>query len=99
MTLGAYPAMGLAQAHEAWRSARADAQAGRDPSTTRKRETSTTDFKSVTEDWLARGQGKNKTQNAVRRLLEKDAMPLWAGRQMSSISRRDILDVIDSVAD
>src|SRR5688572_18286381 len=44
MTLGAYPAMSLAEARETWRKARQDAQQGRDPGTARKRGTGATDF-------------------------------------------------------
>jgi integrase len=97
-TLGTYPALSLAQAREAWREARTAAQAGRDPAATdRKRQTGTTDFKNVFEEWLTRDQGKNRSKDAVRRLIEKDALPAWRHRSVLDIGRRDVLDVIDVV--
>ena len=99
LTLGLFPAMSLAQARKVWRAAREDAQAGRDPATTRKREAGATDFLGVFEEWLRRDQAKNKTKGAVERLIRKDVIPLWGHRQIASIGRRDVLDVIDGVAD
>ena len=99
MTLGAFPAITLAEAREAWRTAREDAQAGRDPATVRKREAGATDFQGVFEEWLRRDQSKNKGRAAVERLIRKDVLPTWGHRQVSDISRRDVRDVVDAVAD
>ncbi len=99
LTLGTYPALSLADAREAWRKARLAVAAGRDPATDRKRETGATDFTNVLNEWLRRDQGANRSKDAVKRLIDKDAMPAWSGRAVSTIIRRDILDVIDSVVD
>ena len=99
MSLGRYPSTSLADAREAWRKARQDAQKGRDPSTARNREGGATDFGNVFEEWLKRDQAGNRTVDAVRRLIEKDAMPAWAHRQVVDLDRRDVLDVIDAVVD
>ena len=99
MSLGTYPALGLAEAREAWRNARTESQSGRDPATARKRQTGASDFESVLAEWLKRDQGGNRTASAVKRLIEKDALPAWRYRQVSKIGRRDVLDVIDSVVD
>jgi integrase len=99
MSLGRYPSTSLSEAREAWRKARQDAQKGRDPSTARKRETGATDFRRVFDEWLKRDQGENRTVDAVRRLIEKDAMSSWQHRQVSDLDRRDVLDVIDAVVD
>ena len=45
MTLGTYPAISLAQARQAWRDARQDVAAGRDPAQVRKREVMGTNFR------------------------------------------------------
>jgi integrase len=99
MTLGCYPAMLLAKAREDWRAAREDVQKGRDPSTVRNRNVGATDFGSVFEDWLRRDQSKNKSKDAVQRLIAKDALPAWGHRQIADIGRRDVLDLIDGIAD
>jgi integrase len=99
MTLGRYPSTTLAEAREAWRNARQNAQKGKDPSTAQKRKTGATDFPRVLDEWLKRDQGQNRTRDAVSRLIHKDTMPAWEYRQVADLERRDILDVIDAVVD
>jgi integrase len=98
-TLGTYPALSLAEAREAWRGARTAAQAGRDPASDRKRQTGASDFESVLAEWFKRDQRGNRTADAVKRLIDKDATPAWKHRQVIDIGRRDVLDVIDAVVD
>lgn len=99
MTLGTYPALGLAKAREAWREARREAQLGRDPASARKRERGATDFEGVFKEWLVRDQAKNKSKDAVKRLVAKDVLPAWQYRDVADLGRRDVLDVIDAVVD
>ncbi len=99
LTLGTYPALTLADAREAWREARQDAQAGRDPARVHKRGTPATGFAAVAEEWLKRDQAKNRSHDAVKRMIAKDVLPAWAHRNVTDLGRRDILDVIDAIAD
>ena len=98
LTLGTYPALGLAEAREAWRKARQEAQSGRDPAT-KIIGGSATDFRSVFEEWLKRDQEGNKSKAIVAQKLEKDVLPFWQHRQITEIGRRDVLNVIDRIAD
>lgn len=50
-------------------------------------------------EWLKRDQGKNRSHLAVKRLIEKDALPAWRYRQVAEIGRRDVLDILDAVVD
>jgi integrase len=99
MTLGIYPALSLADAREAWRNARNDVHAGREP--TRPRGTTDADstFEKALENWLKRDQANNRTKEAVKRLIDKDATPAWRHRHIADIGRADVLDVIDKVVD
>ena len=99
MTLGTYPAISLAQARQAWRDARQDVAAGRDPAKVRKREEMGTNFKSVADEWLDRDQSKNKIAKLVRHIVERDLVPVWGHRAVTDITRRDVRDLIDSIAD
>jgi integrase len=99
MTLGTYPAISLAQARQAWRDARQDVAAGRDPAQVRKREVMGTNFKSVADEWLDRDQSKNKTAELVRHIVERDLVPVWGHLSVTDITRRDVRDLIDSIAD
>ena len=98
-TLGTYPALGLADAREAWREARQEAQAGRDPAASKKQEQAATDFASVAAEWLQRDQAKNRTAAAVKRALDLNVLPLWGQRPIADLGRRDVLDLLDAIAD
>lgn len=97
MTIDTYPAMSVAEAHDAWRAARDQVRAGHDPAS--KSTIGATDFRSVFEEWLARDQAGNKSKDIVRRKLENDVLPYWGNREIGSITRRDVRDVIDAVVD
>jgi integrase len=99
MTLGTYPALSLADAREAWRNARNDAQAGREP--TRPHDPTDTDstFEKALENWLKKDQAHNRTRDSVKRLIDNNVTPVWRHRHIGDISRADVLDVIDKVVD
>ena len=93
ITLGTYPAMTLSEARDAWR----DIRSGRTPMTAVVAPSVT--FEAVFEEWLARDQAGNKSAKESEQRIRKHALPYWAGRDITSIARRDVLDVIDRVAD
>ena len=95
-TLDLYPVMSVADAHDAWRKARDEVRAGRDPSRQQER---VSDFKAVFEEWLARDQKGNRSMPAVKQRIEREVLPHWGDRKISDIGRRDVLDAIDAVAD
>jgi integrase len=97
MSLSTYPALGLADAREAWREARQDAAQGRDPK--RKRSLPAQDFPAVLDEWFKRDQAKNRSRDAVRRMFAKDVLPAWSHRNVVDLGRRDILDITDAIAD
>jgi integrase len=99
MTLGTYPALILADAREAWREARQEAAAGRDPAKTRKRDKPAHDFESVAREWLRRDQSKKQSKREVERVLERELIPAWGHRCVAELGRRDILDLIDAIVD
>jgi integrase len=98
MTLGTYPALSLAEAREAWRNARNDAHAGREPTRPRG-PTDAVTFENALDNWLKRDQANNRTKDAVKRLIDNDATPAWRHRHIADIGRADVLDVIDKVVD
>ena len=64
MTLDAFPAMGVQQAHDAWRIAREQVRAGRDPGKPAPAEPAT-DFASVFREWIAKDQAGNHSRRDV----------------------------------
>jgi integrase len=102
ITLGRYPAMSLAQAREAWRQARIAVDAGQEPVATPRpsapRPTAAT-FREVFEDWMKRDQADNRSAKKVRLNIEREFLPLWQDRDFADISRREVRDSIDRIAD
>jgi integrase len=97
MTLGRWPSMSLAAAREAWRNARTTIDKGESPQ--HQRPAAANSFAAVADEWLKRDQAHNRSCAATQRLIERCAKPVWEGRQITTIGRRDINDLIDSVAD
>ena len=99
LTLGQFPSTSLADAREAWRSAREDVVAGRDPAKSRNRSGTATDFKSVSDEWLKRDQSDNKSKKEVERVLNREILPTWEHREVSTITKRDVIQLIEAIAD
>ena len=97
-TFDVYPAMSVEAAHDAWRQARDEVRAGRDPAALPAASTPT-DFESVFEDWLKRDQAGNRSRDIQRKSITKDVLPHWRGRDIGTIGRRDCLDRIDALVD
>jgi integrase len=97
MTLGRFPSMSLAAARKAWRDAREVLDRGESPQ--HQRPAAANSFGAVADEWLKRDQAHNRSHIWVQRLIERYAKPAWADRQIATIGRRDINDLIDSVAD
>lgn len=97
LTLGRYPAVQLGQARDAWRIAHLAVKKGEDP--TYNRPTTADLFAAVADEWLDRHQGKNCSVAEVRRVIEREVLPVWGDRPIANISRRDIIELIDKVVD
>src|SRR5215472_1296532 len=97
LTLGRWPSMSLSAAREAWRNARTTIDKGESPKHQRPAQASS--FVAVADEWLKRDQAHNRSYAVVKRNIERCVLPAWEGRQISTIGRRDINDLIDAVAD
>jgi integrase len=101
-TLGRYPGMSLAEARRA-ASAMADSmRAGINPTAAKREARAAADrdsFEALCEEWLNRDQGQNRSIAHVRAIMNRYPIPAWNGRPISSITRRDVIELIDAVAD
>jgi integrase len=97
MSLGTYPALSLADAHEAWREARKNAQSGRDPSLAQKRSNGARDFASLLDEWFKRDQADNRSSHSTRRLIDRNVA--WGHRLVADIDRADVIEVLDRIVD
>jgi integrase len=96
MTLGRFPAMSLSDARQAWRDANAALGQGGDPA---RPPPAPESFDTIANEWLKRDQAKNRSAGEVKRVVERELKPAWTGREFTTISRRDIVQLIDAIED
>ncbi|MDD2318295.1 MAG: integrase arm-type DNA-binding domain-containing protein, partial [Desulfobacterales bacterium] len=101
MQLGVFPAVSLAEAREKHGAAMTDVQRGIDPgdvfqSEKAKRKAQPT-FADLLEEFWEIELKQKQTGKERRRLIEKDAVPVWKNRKADSITRRDAVLLVDKV--
>jgi integrase len=103
MTLGVYPAMSLSEARADKEQQRLLLKKGIDPG--QRQQEKKLEYKNaptinnlITEYWDKR-LSKLKSGPATRRLLEKDLTTSWGKRKVSGIKTRDIVLLLDNVAE
>jgi integrase len=96
-TLGRWPAVSLADARNSWRKTREAIGRGETP----QRENPAMLFEHVVEEWIKRDQSKNKPSSLyqVTRSLEVDVLPAWRGKRIDEIGKRDVIELLDTIAD
>jgi integrase len=110
MMLGPYPALDLPTARDRAREAVRILALGRDPGAEkieaakaiRSRPADHDLIASVVEDFLERHVRKNNkasTAQTAEQILRKDVLPVWGRRKVESITRRDVLDLLDGIVD
>lgn len=105
MTLAAYPILSLAAARGRAREVMAAAAEGRDPaaevkaSKSPKTEDGRDKIKNLMVQYYKRHLSKLKSGDLVRRELDRFIVEAWAERDVHSITKRDIIDLLDSIAD
>jgi integrase len=55
--------------------------------------------RAVAEAWLKRDQASNRRVGEVRRILDHDILPAWGQRPIADIRKRDVIELIDGIAD
>jgi integrase len=103
-TLGSYPAIGLKTARELGAKALRAVAEGKDPGheRTQARASQPDSIESVAAQFIQRhcqSVNRPKTARETERLLRRNVLPRWRGRSIDSITRRDVLDVLDRVID
>ena len=103
MTLGNYPAVGLATARVAFAEAKRKLGHGQDPGALAiadkrvEREAST--IKDLVQEYLERSAKEQRSYAEVKRILDKDVLPAWGSRKAKTIKRRDVIVLLDAIVD
>jgi len=53
----------------------------------------------LVEAWLARDQAKNRSRAEVERIMAREVLPVWGARGLEDIRKRDVIALIDGIAD
>jgi len=99
VTIGRWPSVSLAEARERWRKTREAISKGEVPAR------NGTDkgqlFETVVEDWLRLDQSDNKesSQYQLHRIVERDLLPALRGKSVTSITKTDVIAMLDSISE
>lgn len=104
LTLGNYPRMSLADAHKAHAEARKKLEMGIDPGAEavaeRREQREAPTVRVLAEEYLRLWAKPRKRSWAVdKRILEKDVLPEWEQRKAKDIKKRDVIRLLDRVAE
>jgi integrase len=53
----------------------------------------------VVDEWLKRDQAGNRSRNEVERVMRREVLPVWGSQPIEAIRKRDIIALIDGIAD
>jgi integrase len=102
VTLGHYPVMPLDAARKAAQGAIAELLEGKNPTAERDRrireqqETDATTFSGVCKRYLDHVADKRAVRQ-IRSIIEREFIPRWDGRPITSIRRREIAEMVDEI--
>ena len=107
MTIGSYPLFGLADARKVAGSALRTAAEGRDPSIERanlgrKAEPKITTVEDAFAQFMKRHselRNRPSTVRENRRFIAREVVPKWGKKDIRSVGRADVIDLIDSMMD
>ena len=103
LTLGSYPALGLAEARARAREALRELEDGIDPRQ-RKAEAARAAaakqaslFAAVAEAFISRHIATKRTARAIELLIRRELIPRWGERSITDITRADVITMVDGI--
>ena len=103
LTLGRWPAVGVAEARTLARAALLTAAKGQDPALVkREQQQSTGDrFEDVAAEFVERRcrLRQLRTTREIEAAIAKYLLPAWSGRRVGTITKHDVLKVVDAIHD
>jgi integrase len=106
LVLGTYPGDGLADARVALADAKKKVDAGEDPAAlvaeTRQKDRDVLTVSDLIEEYITRHAKKTMRPITARedeRMLRRDVLPHWRARLATTITRRDIITLLDRIED
>ena len=103
-TIGHYPQVSLAQAHKATEVALEQVRGGDDPRAVKaaaeasKAEREADTVANIGRQFIAKHAATRRWPE-LQRIIERDVIPRWGDRPMTSITRRDVRELVEDVAE
>jgi integrase len=103
--VGDYPAMPLSEARQRARALLMELQDGGDPRARRVEEeriaaaAKASTFGAVAEAFITRHVATKRTARTIEQLIRRELIPRWDERPIASISRADVIALIDEIVD
>jgi integrase len=104
MTLGTYPAVGLASARVKHAQAKEVLEKGQDPGALhvekRRTERQAETVNDLAEEYLEKwAKPRKRSANEDERILNKDVLPVWGKKKAKAIRRRDVILLLDGIVE
>lgn len=106
LTLGRWPVMGVADARAAATDALDEIQHDRDPALAKRVAKAASTFDSdrdkvsaVIDLFLKRHASRNRRADDVAAMFRREVIYKWGGREIHTIAKRDVIDLLDGVVD
>jgi integrase len=105
LTLGRWPSLGVAEARAAATASLEILDHGRNPAGEKKAKAAAFDqsdrdkLAAVIELFLKRHASHNRRGNDVAAMFRREIMAKWGSRDIQSISKRDVIEVLDAIVD
>lgn len=98
-TLGYFPSMGLADAHDEAQRVAGTLLEGGDPSRDREREKASPDFRTFAERYIEEyAKPRKSTWERDQEILDRDLLPHWGEKQARAVSKADCRDRLREIA-
>jgi integrase len=104
-TLGRYPDLTLAEARKQAGETAEMMHRGDDPTEAKRKARRAASqpirdtVAAVAAEWLKRDQAGNRSKDEVRRIFDRDVLPLWGELGIKDIGRREVIELIDGIVD
>jgi integrase len=100
-TIGAWPAVGVAEAREKAREIKAQSKEGIDPNAKRRHQDhkGPKTFGDIVEDYFKRATSGLRRGWEIERIVKRELMPEWGSRPASEIMPEDVIEVTERLLD
>lgn len=100
VTLGEYPAMGIAEARQIAGRTRNQVRDGTDPAAERRSDKRAPTFEGLADEWLTRhAKAKKRSWREDERMLRHDLFPAFGDMKADKVTKADVLRLVDKIHD